>query len=322
MSDPDDTRTLSEKRSDAAKARWQGDAHPLFLYEAGERPQSIGWINVRRYSINGPVDSQRVWPATELQSDEDLFQLFGGGSYELLGRASLPTGQPGAIVKKRRMMLEGPPKPFASEQVSESSHAAAGQTATPGHDVLTIMMTMAAEDRRDARAREERREAESRAAEERRMAREEERSRKSTELVVHGLGVVAGLVTAIINRPAAPVAPAGPDLMPLLAQLIPKPDGNDPLEKLSKVLEIAKKIGPAEKTESIPELLQGLGEAMSGFAQVEGMRIEAAKQGILHPPAPAQTSAPPNANGNAHPTMPAPPPPMLEPSDEAATLSS
>jgi hypothetical protein len=335
------TLTAAEKRAAEKQAREASLGHPLFPTEPGEKPVAIAWIQLRRYGEQGPVDHQRVWPASEIQGQETIYQLFGGGVYEIWGRAPLPNGLPGSIVKKRHLTLDGPSRPFGGTAAQAASFAAP-TVASPsggGGDRMDVFLHMMADDRREARARAERQEAEARAAEERRQARDEERSRQMTTLLVNALTIGAGIVTTILNRPPPPPAEKGPDLMPLLAQLIPKPDAADPLDKLGKVLEIAEKVHPKKgATESLPELLAGFGHAMEGIAQVEHTRIQAAEKGLVPvgmPMATMQGSAPPQGaaapplspvvNGT-HPPRPtdrAPPPIMEEePADDPARLVS
>ena len=294
-----DPEELSAKRSAAAHSRWakeQAQAHPLFPCEEGEKPTPIAWIQLRRYGVHGPVDCQRVWPAAELTCEDDLFQYFGGGVYELWGRAPLPNGQPGAIVKRRKITFEGLSKPFAgTEQVDHGASPSSSAAAAPtGDGRMDLFLAMMAEDRRDARAREERREAENRAADERRQAREDASRAQTTTLMVQGLQAVASFVAAIIARPPPPAPPPGPDLMPLLAQLIPKPDTGDAMDKVKKILEVAEKLKPETpaKTESLTDLMSGFGQAMGGIAQMEQMRIEAAKAGALAPGLPGGQESP------------------------------
>lgn len=283
------------------------DAHPLFLWEEGERIQAIGWINVRRYTATGPVDSPRVWPASELLSDEDLYALFGGGSYELLGRNSLPNGQPGQVIRRRRLMLEGPPKPFSGE-TPQPQAAAAPAAGAMGSSAFDLLLAQMREDRHEARQREERRDAEMRAAEERREARELQRSQTTIQLVTGALGAFVPLVQAIITRPPppAPAPPAPSGLETMVSTLLANKLGENPLENIKKVLEVAKELKPEApvKTESLPELLQGFGEAAVGIAQLEHAtkaRIEAANS--VAPSAPPTSEQPSNGQ-----TLPAPPP--------------
>ena len=317
--------TLSEKRAAAAHARWSVEAHPLFLYEPGERPAAIGWINLRRYTNSGPVDCPRVFPAAELTSEQDIFSMFGGGTFELLGRSSLPNGAAGAIVKKRRLSLDGRPRPFAGgpDEYSQAPEAQSGGGMDP---MMSIFLAQMQEDRRAAAAREERRDIEARAEAERRQQREDSARQQSTALIVQGLQVAATLVSSMLNRPAPPPAPPGPDLMPLLAQLIPRPQTTDPIDQATKLLAFAKEAAPAaapEKTESLGDLLAGFGQAAQGIGMLEAQRIEAAKNGVLNPPMPPPPEqAAAAANGNGH--DPAPPPPQLEHGSgaEAARLAS
>ena len=330
--DPDISRANGAKGGRPRNA----EAHPLFLWEAGERVVAIAWINVRRYSSQGPIDAPRVWPAEELKTDEDLFQLFGGGVYELLGRSSLPNGQPGPVVRRRRLTLEGAPRPFSGEQQMPGYGAQPGpplSAAGAASGPMDLMLAMMREDRREAREREERRDAELRAAEERREAREAARSESITQLVVGALGVVAPIVQTLISRPApAPVAPPTPSpvdtLMPLLTGFLGAKMNENPLDQVQKILEVSKQLQPdkpaAETAESLPQLLEGFGHAMGGLAQLEQARVEAAKQGALSP-APIPTEAPPEPTTQSAPpvitTNGAAPPPVQR-DGEAASLDS
>lgn len=304
-------------------ARAEAFAHPLFPAEVGEKPVPIAWLQLRRYTENGPIDHQRMWPASEIQGPDDIFQWFGGGHYEIWGRAPQPNGSPGAIVKKVRLTLDGPSKPFvaiASSAAPLSPAAAGGTSATD-----TFMQLMMA-DRAEQRAREDRAEERRMREDERRQAREEQRSAQTMALFGQALGALGGIVTAILQRPPPPAPappPPGPDLMPLLARLIPEAKGGDELERLGKLLDVAKKVTPEKgATESLPELLSGFGEAMGGIAAMEAARAEQVRAGIV--PAPtinARPSAPPgNGNGNA----PAPPPAIVysEPPDDPSQLRS
>lgn len=306
------------------------DAHPLFLWEEGERIIPIGWINVRRYTAQGPVDCPRIWSAEELRSDDDVFTLFGGGTYELLGRNALPNGQPGQVVRRRRLMLEGASKPFSGEQPSQAQATAAGAAAPMGTTSLDLMVAMMREDRREAREREERRDAQMRDAEERREAREAQRSQSTVQLVTGALGIVAPVLQAIITRPAPVPPPAPPSaadaLLPLLQNLLANKLGENPLENLKKVFEVAKELRPdpepPQKSESLPELLQGFGQAAAGIAQLEQQRIEAAKHGQLSPAPMPGADATPTANGHAPQTITSTPPPAFPEDSPAATLDS
>jgi hypothetical protein len=300
--------SLSEKRSAAAKARWDNQAHPLFLYEPGERAaEPIAFINIRRYGANGPVDHQRVWPAVELQTQDDIYAFFGGGVYELIGRRALPNGTPGNIVRKQRLTLDGPQKPFVGTAQADGMAGGQVQAASGGQGQgyqFATLMAMMADERRERRI-----------ADERRQEREELRAGQHMQLMVTALGSVTSLVAAIINRPAPP-PPQMPDIagtfqagMQAMAAVLPKHDTTDPIERVAKILEVAKQIKPDEKGESVGDFMNGLGQAMTGFAQVEGMRIEAARAGLTAQPMPQgqETPPPPHANGHPPPTSQAPP---------------
>lgn len=315
MSDESEPLSLSDKRRAAANARWENVAHPLFLYEPGEKAESIAFINIRRYGVNGPVDHQRVWPAVELQCEDDIFAFFGGGVYELIGRKGLPNGQPGNIVRKRRLTLDGSPKPFVGDAQAPPHIAGATAAVQQGPDPMSGLLVMMADERRERRVEEQRRE-----------EREAARSAQMTQLLVGALGTLASIVTAVLTRPQ-PVPQPMPDIagtfqagMAAMASVLPKPDQTDPLDRVAKILEMAKQIKPEDKGESVGDFMQGIGQAMSGFAQVEGMRIEAAKAGLMpgQPTPGAEPTQPATqANGNAPPQTP-----IQIDQTEAASLAS
>ncbi len=299
-------QSLSDKRAAAANARWarENPGHPLFLYDAGEKAEPIGWINLRRFGVNGPVDCQRVWPANELTSEDQIFTMYGGGAYEIIGRIALADGTPGRGVKKRRLTLEGPSRPFSGEEQAfvGTSAPAAAAPATSG---LELIMAMMAQDRQEARAREDRLAADRRAEDERREARETAARQASANMLVQGMGIVSTIVTAVLTRPAA-TSPAA-ELLPLLTKLLPEPDRSDPLEKLGKILDVAKKMQPEPKAESMGDFLEGLGPVIGGVAQLEELRQRAHKEGIPSPIPPPGAPAP---------SSPPPPPPQGPPMPE------
>jgi hypothetical protein len=334
--------TPAEKRAAAARARLEAVGHPLFPTEPGEKAVPIAFIQIRRYTEQGPVDHQRIWPAAEITGQDDIFQMFGGGAYELWGRAALANGLPGGIVKRIRLTLDGLPRPFtvASQATALAAVHGGGAAVAQPADRYEMFLHMMREDRREARDRMERQEADARAADERRIARDEQRSSQMTQIIATGLQAVVGIVTAVLSRPAPP--PQEDRLMPLLAQLIPKPEKVDELAQLHKVMEIAEKLHPKKGgTESLSDLVAGFGQAMSGVAQLEHARIEAAEKGLVPvhiamaqqpgqaptdaqqpQQAPAQPSPAPGLNGNV-PPLNSPPPQYLEPADdEAARLRS
>lgn len=83
--------------------------HALFLpdHEDDECPKAteIKAIYVRRFDARGPVAALRPYSPDELREPSDVHAAFGGGPYELIAR-----GFTGAILKKRKLQIPGPPK--------------------------------------------------------------------------------------------------------------------------------------------------------------------------------------------------------------------
>lgn len=101
--------------------RTPDDAHPLFPPRSDDdEALDIGWIQVTRREPTG----QQVWcprkfAASELTDEAQLNELFGGGTYELIGRDA--KGQ--RIIARRGLVLPGPSKPlFEAPPPSAEAH--------------------------------------------------------------------------------------------------------------------------------------------------------------------------------------------------------
>jgi hypothetical protein len=260
-------RALAFKRHAQAKA---GVEHALFPTAEGERIPDIQWIQVRRIEPGrGPVDAGRIFPADEIRSQEDLHLLFGGGVYELWGRAAASSGGPGIKLKTERITLDGESIPFSGVEAVEAPPAPGAN----GHyDPMTAMMQQLAEDRRESRAQDQRR-----------QEREEARSAQNMQLFMQGITALTGVVTAMISRPqpapqdvsgllTAAASMASSQVNALIA-VLPKPQQGDSLDQLSRVLDVAKKVqGKEENTETLADVMQGFGAAAAGIAQLEATR--------------------------------------------------
>ncbi len=136
--------------------------HPLFpLEKPNERVPDISFIQVTRRQ-----DGAMVWgpviASHELTSTEQISERWGGGFYELWGRAESKhfPGQPGNLSRKRTYTLPGLEKPFADRPTlkeriasglapesggqSQTAPAAAPSVASPLGDsaVLIALMNM------------------------------------------------------------------------------------------------------------------------------------------------------------------------------------
>jgi hypothetical protein len=193
---------------------------------------------------------------------------------------------------------------------------------------MMMFMHIMQQQQQAAERREERRAEEMRAEARERAARDDARATATSNMIVQGLTVVAGVITAVIGRPT----PTPPDLTPLFARLIPEPGSNDPIAKLKDVIEVAGTL-KGNKGDNLAEIAQAVGNALQGMGQIETARVEAAKAGLvpvtaqagaaLQPPAQVLPAPPPaHANGG---TLPAHDIPIIDgprPIHPAAALSS
>src|SRR4030095_17081285 len=95
------------------------EAHPLFLNENDEAPPEIGYIHIVRYegsfSSARKITMPKQFSAEELTELEQIFDLYGGGHYELIGR---DIGNQ-RITARRRYTLPGPSKSIVIETEGE-----------------------------------------------------------------------------------------------------------------------------------------------------------------------------------------------------------
>jgi len=105
----------------------EDEGHPLFPVDDGEAPPAIGWIQVRRAEPGaGWVTAPQKFRGHELTSEEDLHRLYGGGTYELYGRALTQKGFMGPITARRTLTLAGKGKPLIAAPEPEEDDADEG----------------------------------------------------------------------------------------------------------------------------------------------------------------------------------------------------
>lgn len=103
------------------------EEHPLFARDDDDPrpPAKVDVIHVTRAERSGVVWCPRSFEPDELQSLAQLFELYGGGTYELIGRDS----DTGRVSARRKYVIDGPSKPFVEEQKTQP--APAPQVAPP-----------------------------------------------------------------------------------------------------------------------------------------------------------------------------------------------
>ncbi len=88
--------------------------HPLFPAEEGEEPHRIEFIQVVRYEHGRALLVPTTFRSGELTSLDQIYQTYGGGLYELIGRRCSvhdPTAM-GRISAKVRCEIAGPSRPL------------------------------------------------------------------------------------------------------------------------------------------------------------------------------------------------------------------
>src|SRR6185369_1595497 len=124
--------------------------HPLFPVEEGETPLDVHFITVQRWE-RGKAYTGGTFPAAEIMDVSQVFALYGGGDYVLQARKRSNTyeGQPGHIIRHRKINIPGKSRPMSGnpteEELGELPVAARRAEATPpgglsGGDGLTQVM--------------------------------------------------------------------------------------------------------------------------------------------------------------------------------------
>lgn len=135
--------------------------HPLFpTMSDDEEPPIVAFITITRFD-----KGRQVWgptmPASELQTIQDITNLYGGGDYCLMARRLSKKGDnsPGHTTKQKRIFLEGRPKPMNgssggdesdSPSAASSVVSSAPAVAMPQDGMVGLLMTMMAQQQQQA----------------------------------------------------------------------------------------------------------------------------------------------------------------------------
>jgi len=101
--------------------------HPLFPVEEGEQPPRIAFIHVTRKD-RGVMLYGPMMRADELTSLDTIFERFGGGMYELVGRGTSvrDPSQPGNITRRKWYPIPGRSKPLSQDPTADELRQAEG----------------------------------------------------------------------------------------------------------------------------------------------------------------------------------------------------
>jgi hypothetical protein len=99
--------------------------HPLFPLEEGEKTIDVTYILISRFEEGVQKYGPNVL-ASELMSESDIAQRWGGGHYIIIARAKSTTfdGQPGKFRKHRRIHLPGNSKPLSPDPTPQEQKMA------------------------------------------------------------------------------------------------------------------------------------------------------------------------------------------------------
>jgi len=135
--------------------------HPLFpaMSEDEELP-IVQFITITRWDRGRQIWGSTV-PASELQTTQDIINLYGGGDYLILARklSKKGDGSAGVVTKQRRIFLPGKSKSMGGEEEPEhgsSSDAASAVMPTfaaggaPPDAMTSLLMTMLAQQSQQA----------------------------------------------------------------------------------------------------------------------------------------------------------------------------
>jgi hypothetical protein len=106
--------------------------HELFPAEGDEDPKPVNQIHVTRFEGGGGQAAycRHLFEADELPNLDALFELFGGGNYELIGRCKGATSNP--ITARRRLRLDGASRPLNPSPDAPAVAAAPPVVHAPG----------------------------------------------------------------------------------------------------------------------------------------------------------------------------------------------
>lgn len=117
--------------------------HPLFPSESakGVTYEGIERIRVTRWADGTFLFARRVFGAEELRSEEDIFNLFGGGNYEIIAL----NADEDKIIVRRKFQLRGKRLPLNAEDDEDNSSADDRRASKNGNgetSLVELMMNM------------------------------------------------------------------------------------------------------------------------------------------------------------------------------------
>ncbi len=255
--------------------------HPMFPIDEGQLPPEVAYIQITRFEAGkGQLWAPRMHRGDEIQSLQDIADLYGGGEYELIARGKDPTsGNATTITKKQVWRIAGISRPLGEipkdapaqqERGGIDASAIAPMLGGPlgamlagggGRvDPMMLFLILMMEQNKTAEARAERQS-------QQQMAQ----MQSSNALLVEAMkasggnsGALAGaLATALGGRresdPAAMIAA-------LAAAMKPAHDDASPLDLFTAGMQMATKLKGESGDVGLKEVIEGM-QAAAGIVQ-------------------------------------------------------
>ncbi len=261
--------------------------HPLFPFSNDGETFEVSFIHLTRWE-NGRQVWGPVLPASELETEAAIMEMFGGGQYVLYARRAMrgDPSKPSGTTKSRKITLPGRPKPFSSDPTLEEEAAydpakraalpqAENGAAHPGafqgsggfEQVLLAMMSM------------QQQTAERAAAENRESARREAENSKAFMTMFLGMMNASKADTANMMQMMMQLSASQQTAMIQLLPALIGARGGGP-EEMAKFADLFKALGfvqtskggaaPKDDDNSIGAILSNGADILQGFLALKG----------------------------------------------------
>jgi hypothetical protein len=262
--------------------------HPLFPLGEREKSVEISFIQITRLE-KGQHKWGPVFPAAELQNEQAILEMFGGGQYILVARKADKRNEamPGRWTKKRPLTLPGKSRPLSADPAPEemgvpptetnvnsngNSNVPMGGMGDGFMAMITMMMKLSTDSNQQTMNMFMQM-----------MNNAKEDSRRTTELMMQTMTTsqqsTMGLITAVLANRGG-----GPEEMAKYAELL-------------KTLGVGGGNGGEKKTEGSGESIAGMLENAADI--VQGMVALKSSAAPALPPNGTDPNAPPAPPGSA-----------------------
>jgi len=241
-----------------------GEAHPLFLPETEDDElfpaERIHKIYVKRFEKHGgATNAPRGYGPAELRDEQVLFEMFGGGSYELFARTAK-----GQILGRSTITLPGKSKPLDGQPIYDDEeedprrapqHAAMPAGALDPMQMIIMMMQM-----------QERSSKEMIQMMMNQQAQAAQAQAAQTQVLVAALSGAGSSSTALMQA-----------FSPILTQALGRDRGN-PVQDARAIVDLAKDLAIGSEIVDEPSedssILSTIGQVMQGAAALNASQAQ------------------------------------------------